>query len=41
MYEKRDGAALTAYFAWLEEQLLSGAKINESQAADKLEEYRS
>merc|ERR1712093_118694 len=37
----RDGAALTAYFAWLEETLASGSKITESQAADKLEEFRT
>ncbi|KAJ7199231.1 peptidase M24, structural domain-containing protein [Mycena pura] len=37
----RDGAALARYFAWLEEQLESGAVLNESQAADKLEEFRS
>ncbi|KAJ7676480.1 putative Xaa-Pro aminopeptidase P [Mycena rosella] len=37
----RDGAALARYFAWLEEQLVSGAELNESQAADKLEEFRS
>ncbi|KAF7291982.1 putative Xaa-Pro aminopeptidase P [Mycena indigotica] len=37
----RDGAALARYFAWLEEQLNDGVVVNESQAADKLEEYRS
>ncbi|KAG2127897.1 peptidase M24, structural domain-containing protein [Suillus bovinus] len=37
----RDGAALIRYFAWLEEQLNSGVELNESQAADKLEEFRS
>ncbi|KAJ7868631.1 peptidase M24, structural domain-containing protein [Mycena olivaceomarginata] len=38
----RDGAALARYFAWLEEQLGSGnAELNESQVADKLEEFRS
>ncbi|EPQ53720.1 Creatinase/aminopeptidase [Gloeophyllum trabeum ATCC 11539] len=37
----RDGAALARYFAWLEEQLNNGVELNESQAADKLEEYRS
>ncbi|KAJ7034541.1 peptidase M24, structural domain-containing protein [Mycena alexandri] len=37
----RDGAALARYFAWLEEQIVSGAVLNESQAADKLEEFRS
>lgn len=37
----RDGAALIRYFAWLEEQLNGGVELNESQAADKLEEFRS
>ncbi|KAJ8595569.1 Creatinase/aminopeptidase [Rhizopogon salebrosus TDB-379] len=37
----RDGAALTRYFAWLEEQLNNGVELNESQVADKLEEFRS
>ncbi|KZF19192.1 hypothetical protein L228DRAFT_254478 [Xylona heveae TC161] len=38
----RDGAALTEYFAWLEEQLVvKGAKLDEVQAADKLEAIRS
>ncbi|KAJ7074966.1 peptidase M24, structural domain-containing protein [Mycena belliarum] len=37
----RDGAALARYFAWLEERLVAGSELNESQAADKLEEYRS
>ncbi|OAP56630.1 hypothetical protein AYL99_08742 [Fonsecaea erecta] len=37
----RDGAALIEYFAWLEEELLSGSWIDEVQAADKLEEIRS
>lgn len=37
----RDGAALARYFAWLEEQLESGAQLTESQAADQLEKYRS
>ncbi|KAJ6600013.1 putative Xaa-Pro aminopeptidase P [Mycena vulgaris] len=37
----RDGAALARYFAWLEEQIVAGAELNESQAADKLEEFRS
>ena len=37
----RDGAALVRYFAWLEEQLNAGAVLNESQAADQLEKYRS
>lgn len=38
----RDGAALTEYFAWLENQLLvEKASIDEVTAADKLEEIRS
>ncbi|KAB8349657.1 hypothetical protein FH972_023676 [Carpinus fangiana] len=38
----RDGAALSEFFAWLEEQLVvKGAKVDEVEAADKLEEYRS
>ncbi|RDB30249.1 putative Xaa-Pro aminopeptidase P [Hypsizygus marmoreus] len=37
----RDGAALARYFAWLEEQLENGIELNESQGADKLEEFRS
>ena len=38
----RDGASLSEYFAWLEEQLIEkGAKLNEVQGADKLEEIRS
>jgi len=37
----RDGAALARYFAWLEEQLNNGVELNESQAADQLEKYRS
>ena len=37
----RDGAALARYFAWLEEQLNAGAKLNECQGADKLEAFRS
>ncbi|PPQ70507.1 hypothetical protein CVT24_013277 [Panaeolus cyanescens] len=36
----RDGVALARYFAWLEEQLANGAVLNESQGADKLEEFR-
>jgi Xaa-Pro aminopeptidase len=37
----RDGAALTEYFAWLEDQLVTkGATLDEVQAADKLEELR-
>lgn len=38
----RDGAALTAYFAWLEDQLINKkAVVDEVTAADKLEELRS
>ncbi|KAI4279649.1 MAG: hypothetical protein LQ337_000091 [Flavoplaca oasis] len=38
----RDGASLSEYFAWLEEELvLKGTKLDEVQAADKLEEIRS
>ena len=37
----RDGAALSEYFAWLEEQLVvKHTTIDEVQAADKLEEIR-
>jgi Xaa-Pro aminopeptidase len=38
----RDGAALTEYFAWLEDQLVNkGAKLDEVETSDKLEEIRS
>lgn len=38
----RDGAALIEFFAWLENQLVAkGAKLDEVQAADKLEQIRS
>jgi Xaa-Pro aminopeptidase len=37
----RDGAALARYFAWLEEKLEDGVEVNESQGADKLEQFRS
>ncbi|KAL1615570.1 hypothetical protein SLS56_011777 [Neofusicoccum ribis] len=38
----RDGAALIEYFAWLEDQLIAkGAKLDEVEAADKLEAIRS
>jgi Xaa-Pro aminopeptidase len=33
--------AKVRYFAWLEEQLEKGVALSESQAADKLEEFRS
>ena len=36
----RDGAALTMYFSWLEDQLAKGVKLDEIEAADKLEEFR-
>ncbi|KAL7271841.1 hypothetical protein RUND412_005381 [Rhizina undulata] len=36
----RDGAALIEYFAWLEDQLEKGAKLDEVQVADELEEIR-
>ena len=37
----RDGAALSEYFAWLEEQLHNGVELDEVDAADKLEQIRS
>jgi len=38
----RDGAALTEYFSWLEEELVvKKAKIDEVEGADKLEAIRS
>ncbi|KAI9784991.1 MAG: hypothetical protein M1839_001187 [Geoglossum umbratile] len=38
----RDGAALIEYFAWLEEELITkGTKLDEVEAADKLEKIRS
>ena len=38
----RDGAALSEYFAWLEEELVfNGNKLDEVEAADKLEDIRS
>lgn len=38
----RDGAALSEFFAWLEDQLIAqGATLDEVQAADKLEQIRS
>ncbi|KAG8532167.1 uncharacterized protein KY384_003807 [Bacidia gigantensis] len=38
----RDGAALTEYFAWLEEELVEkGSTLDEVQGADKLEQIRS
>jgi Xaa-Pro aminopeptidase len=37
----RDGAALCAYFAWLEEQLSEGQTLNEAEGASQLEHYRS
>ena len=38
----RDGASLIEFFAWLEEELISkGTKLDEVQAADKLESIRA
>ncbi len=38
----RDGAALSKYFAWLEQELVTkGTELDEVEAADKLEELRS
>lgn len=38
----RDGAALSEYFAWLEDELIEkGTKLDEVQAADKLESIRA
>ncbi|KAL8946116.1 MAG: hypothetical protein Q9222_007444 [Ikaeria aurantiellina] len=38
----RDGASLSEYFAWLEEELIvKKSKLDEVQGADKLEEIRS
>lgn len=38
----RDGAALSEYFAWLEEELtVKGSELDEVEAADKLEQIRS
>lgn len=38
----RDGAALSKFFAWLEEELIEkGSKVDEVQAADRLEQIRS
>ncbi|KAL8836861.1 MAG: hypothetical protein Q9170_002752 [Blastenia crenularia] len=38
----RDGASLSEYFAWLEEELIiKKTRLDEIQAADKLEEIRS
>ncbi|KAI9807314.1 MAG: hypothetical protein M1833_000057 [Piccolia ochrophora] len=38
----RDGAALTEYFAWLEDELVTKqSKLDEVEAADKLESIRS
>jgi Xaa-Pro aminopeptidase len=36
----RDGTALVEYFAWLENELLNGKKLDEVEAADKLEQIR-
>lgn len=37
----RDGLALCKYFAWLEDALNRGVKVDEISGADKLEEFRS
>ncbi|KAG1146496.1 hypothetical protein G6F37_004665 [Rhizopus arrhizus] len=37
----RDGAALVQFFAWLEQRLLVGEKLDEVQAADHLEKLRA
>lgn len=37
----RDGVALCKYFAWLEDALNRGEKVDEISGADKLEEFRS
>ncbi|KAE8192883.1 hypothetical protein A4X06_0g6105 [Tilletia controversa] len=36
----RDGAALALYFAWLEEELSKGTKINEYEGSEKLLSFR-
>ncbi|CAG7820443.1 unnamed protein product, partial [Allacma fusca] len=36
----RDAAALCNFFAWLEEAMLSGQKLTEISAADKLQKFR-
>lgn len=36
----RDGTALVEYFAWLENELKEGKKLDEVDGADKLEEFR-
>ena len=36
----RDGAALTAFFCWLERHVQSGGRITEHEAAVRLEEFR-
>ncbi|KAG1141551.1 hypothetical protein G6F38_008344 [Rhizopus arrhizus] len=37
----RDGAALVQYFAWLEQKLLAGEKIDEVESSDRLEQFRA
>ncbi|CDH55410.1 creatinase aminopeptidase [Lichtheimia corymbifera JMRC:FSU:9682] len=37
----RDAAALVHYFAWLENQLKAGTKLDEVDGADKLESFRA
>lgn len=36
----RDGVALTAFLAWLENEILSGARLTEFEASEVLESYR-
>lgn len=36
----RDGAALTAFLAWLDSAVKGGAQLSEFEAAEKLEEFR-
>lgn len=37
----RDGIALCKYFAWLEDALIRGEKVDEMSGATKLQEFRS
>eukprot|EP01117_Protostelium_nocturnum_P002766 TRINITY_DN13699_c0_g1_i1.p1 TRINITY_DN13699_c0_g1~~TRINITY_DN13699_c0_g1_i1.p1 ORF type:complete len:626 (+),score=175.90 TRINITY_DN13699_c0_g1_i1:95-1972(+) len=37
----RDGAALTSFFSWLEDELRAGKTLTESEAADKVDWFRS
>lgn len=36
----RDGTAIIEFFAWLENELSNGKKLDEVDAADKLEDFR-